>query len=159
MHSQTRAAVFLALLVSTGCVTTNLVPFEVPAAEEERLMSPYENSRAVVSNVLLIEISPNFYGEIARPAVSHEIHDYSQGTDEGDDVYRWSSRGGLQSPLRFQIGEVQFAALQSATLRVHRSGMLALDVTASGRVTESQPGEGLHDWSEIRVQNGLFHRR
>ena len=162
MHSPfpAKTGALLAVLVSAGCATApNYASPDVVAAEEARLMSPYEGNRAVVSNVLTIEISPNFNHEIARPAVSPEIHKFSQTVEDGDDVYRWSSNGGIQSPLKFQIGQVQFAALRSATLRVRSSGQLALDVTAAGRVTESQPGQKLQDWSELAVQNGLFQRR
>lgn len=175
MHSPIRPVALFTLLLGAGCATHHFASPEVVAAEEARLLSPYERSRAVVSNVLRIEISANFYsgtaevpadedvqlgsGVLVIPAVSREIHTFSQTVEDGDTVYRWSSKGGIQSPLKFQVGQIQFAALQSATLRVRSRGSLMLDVTAAGHVTESEPGAALKDWSEVRVENGLFHRQ
>jgi len=177
MHTPIPGVAALALLWCAGCATTHYAPPEVVEAEEARLLAPYQRDRAVVSNVLHIDISANFYGGsvdvpsqegdlgvrgqgvLVIPAVSPEIHSFSQSTEDGDDVYRWSSKGGIQSPLKFRVGQVQFAALQSATLRVRSRGSLVLDVTAAGRVTESEPGEDLKDWNELVVQNGLFQRR
>ena len=149
----------LALWSCAGGGAKNAVRPELLAAEEARLLAPFGQPRAVVSDVIRFDISANFYPEVSRPAISPELHKFSRSEEPDGDVYRWSSRGGLQSPLKFWVGQTQFVALRSATLRVRGSGPVVLQVTASGQVTESQRGAALQDWQELRIENGVFRRR
>lgn len=157
-----RLLVLSSALAVAGCAgsapSTSVRP-ELLAAEEQRLLAPLMQQRALVCDSVRFDISANFHHQVARPAISPEIHKFSREQQDDGDIYRWSSSGGIQSPLKFWIGQTQFVALRSAVLCVRRSGALALEVTAKGRVTESQQGMALRDWQEIRIENGAFRRR
>ncbi|MEM7202778.1 MAG: hypothetical protein AAF628_21115 [Planctomycetota bacterium] len=142
-----------------ACASTAVSPSQ-QAEEEQRLLQPYLTERAIMADELSIDLSPNFYAEVARPALTRELHRMQQTVEAGDQVYRWTSTGGLQTPLRFRIGATDFAVLAGATLRVRGSGQaFALSTTASGRVTESATGTPLVQCREIRIEEGAYARR
>ena len=155
-------AAWLAVLAwCGGCASA---PREVPAEEvaraEARLLVPYKAARTVVCDHLDIDISPNFDSVVSRPATSPQLHKVSRKEDGDDTVVSWTSNGGLQQPLRFQVGAIDFAVLQTASLRVRggRTG-LVLSTSASGRVTETQDGASLRNWNEIQIQDGVARPR
>lgn len=154
-----RAALAMAVLLGACASAEPVSKVEVAAAKQQFLL-PYLEKRAVVADRLGIEISANFDGEVARPAVHPELHSFSRTTENGDDVYRWGSRGGPQSPLRFRIGNTDLVALKTATLRVRGSGKAyALTTVAAGSVTELAGGAESRSFAEIRVEEGLFRTR
>ncbi len=129
-------------------------------AEEQRLRAPYQQARAVVADQIHFDISANFDADVARPAVDPGIAELHRAVEAGDVVYSWASRGGLQVPLKFQVGSTTFAALIGATLRIRGSGKpFALSVVARGRVTESATGAPLIDCDEVSIADGVYHRR
>jgi len=149
-----------AAVVVLGCAGPSYASKEEVALAEARLLAPFQVERDVVADTLVIEISANFYGQVARPATNPRLHEMDLTTVDGDDVRHWSSRGGLQSPLRFRVGEVDFAVIKTATLRVLGSGKpMTLTVRAAGEVSEVRPGSAVKNWREIRIQEGAFRPR
>jgi len=146
------------VVLTVGCETAKTAPPEQVAAAESRLMSPYQQKRAVMSDELTIDISANFYSEVGRPAVQVELHELTSTVEDGAQLHRWTSKGGLQSPLTFTIGKTRFVALQAATLRVREGGEYALNATAAGKVTVSEAGK-LLDCREVRIAEGMFSQQ
>lgn len=145
-------------LVLAGCEAVDTsAPEEQVEAAEARLRSPYEQERAVMSEELLIDITANFYSDVGRPAVQSQLHELKRTEEDGIDIYRWTSTGGIQNPLTFTIGKTRFVALQSATLRVRGRGEYAFNTTAAGNVTVSEAGQ-LQNCREVRVAEGMFSR-
>lgn len=139
-----------------GC-SNQPVSREEVALAEARLRAPYQEQRTVVCDTLVMDVSANFHAEVSQPGVQAGVHDFTRSSDDGDDVYTWTSRGGLQSPLRFHIGNLELVALSTATLRVRGSGKdLALNTAASGNVTEAKTGDVLRHRREIHIENGVF---
>lgn len=139
-----------------GCASQSVSREEVALAEA-RLRAPYQEERTVMCDTLAIEVSANFHGDVSQPGVQTGVHDFTRSSDNGDDVYQWTSRGGLESPLRFHIGNVEFVALLTATLRIRGSGKeLALNTVAAGKVTEATTGAALRNWREIHIEDGVY---
>jgi hypothetical protein len=124
------------VLALYGCQSSQVDP-EVRHREEQRLLAPFTQPRAVLGNDVVIECTANFDAEIARPAISPAMHQMTRKKGDGYDEYRYLNKsGGLQFPFRFQIGKTSVTALESAVLRIRtgRSAM-ALKVEATGLVS------------------------
>ena len=141
-----------ALLAVSGA---DLVLVAVPVSATEATFKAIRHLLA--KDTLVMDVSANFHAEVSQPGVQAGVHDFTRSSDDGDDVYTWTSRGGLQSPLRFHIGNLELVALSTATLRVRGSGKdLALNTAASGNVTEAKTGDVLRHRREIHIENGVF---
>ena len=143
--------------LASACGSAREVTREEFEMAEMRLLAPCKAQRAVVANTLEIEVSPNFENRVARPAVNNAIQGFKPSEEGGDVVYRWTSEGGLQNPLRFELEGIEFAILRAATLRVRGSGKeMALRIVASGSVTEAANAGGMRNGNEFRVEDGSY---
>lgn len=160
-------------LLAGGCQSApEPVPEGVVVAEEQRLMRSYQSGMTVVADSISFEISPNFDERLARPATNRFGGAQRTVTEEGDTVvYRWVTSGGLQEPLKFRVllGDVagqlmpegmDFAALQSAELRVRGSGGMVFDCVAQGQVTVAgASAQGDRNGQELSIRDGQLRMR
>lgn len=144
---------WLVLPLLTGCASTG-VPEQQVKAEEARLLQPFQADRTVVADEVHIDLSANLDDEVARPAAG------KRSLEDGDIVFRWITPPGMQTPLRFQIGNTRLFAMRSATLRVRGSGKpVALAAQAVGQATEAVGNGSPVDCSEVKIEDGRYARR
>lgn len=130
-----------------ACASGKPVDPAAAAAQERQVLAAFGAARGIVADRIRIQISPNFYGRITRPATSRELHRFEREKRRDRDVERWVNvAGGLQQPLAFSILRTELVALGSAELEVLHKAPLTLRVVASGRVTV-RDGDG-------RTRNG-----
>ena len=160
LHGRRRSSLVFVTVLLAGCGSSAPVDPAKLEAEQQRLLGPYTQRRAVVADRLEIDISPNFNHEVTRPAVHPQLHQVDHKKESGWDEYRWRNiGGGLQHPLEFRIGETGFAALQEAVLRVHTGRTeLRLSSLATGNVDLQERGPS-RKLSEVRIADGVLQGR
>ena len=138
------------------------------------LLHPLCNESRVGCSELVIELSPNYFPNIGRPAIDPSLQSERKTSADGIDEYVWSNRvGGLQGAVVLTIGQTDeiteggivrgkgttFTALGQVTLRVHTKGLMEarLDVTASGRPLVMSMGGKVRDLQSFELRNGVLH--
>lgn len=158
----------LLLVMFAGCtaaaVEANpaLVDLEV-----RRLLLPLQVPRGVVCDELYIEITANFNEMVSRPAASARGQRMTHQVGDGYVEYQWVDLANLpEDYFLFQIVGTEdhqvvandFAALQSARLRVYEGGReLTFRVTARGQVTVEELGQR-RELQEYRIDDGRVDR-
>ncbi len=119
----------LALGMACGCESGKSKVNEAPPAlvemDRELLLRPFMTEQVVLADQLIIEISPNFDGDVGR-AAGGELH---RGKDVDEVVWnlqsilkKWraaeASTGARQPSLQFPIGKTLFRIDRNAKLRV-----------------------------------------
>jgi len=133
-------------------------PEEIEAAEAP-LDAPFQQKRAIVADDLLLELSANFYDAVGLPALQPELHELQRATDGDHDEYRWTNKsGGVEVPLRFALGETEYAILRNATLRVMHRGPMTLRSVASGHVIVDA-ATGMSNLQEFRIEDGVVRSK
>lgn len=153
---------------------------EVRAQREEfdrksrRLLEPLLAGGNLACGELVIEISPNFFANVARPAIDPNMQGERKSSGNGYDEYVWINKvGGLDGAIVLTIGATdeiteqgfvagkgtKFTVLQQATLRVRTAGSIAaqLDVTAKGKPMVWAVQKSIRDLSAFELRNGLLH--
>ncbi|MGE3172883.1 MAG: hypothetical protein AB7O97_09655 [Planctomycetota bacterium] len=166
----------LALLPLAGCETRQPVDRDEWERQAQQLLEPLLGDVDVACGELLIEISPNYFGNVSQPAVDPNLHSVRKEHVDGWDETVWINRvGDLSGALRITIGEVdqiteqglvpgratRFTALHEVRLRVHAAGEIPvqLDVTATGQPLVWNPGGQMRELAAFRVQNGVLQAR
>ncbi len=150
------------LITVAGCASNR--PSSPPALQglaranaERRLTAPFRVKRAVIADHLVFEVSANFDALVTRPATGVE-HRLERRKQEGQVESRWTSKAGIQAPLRFKVGASDFLAIRTARLRVTRRGALGFSVIARGKVSVADTG-GMKNLEEFRVADGVVSGR
>lgn len=129
-------------------------------ALSERQMEPFLVSREVRADRVELEISANFYSELALPGVSRGLHEVRATKQEDRDVYEYVNRaGGDQVPLRLALGGTRFVVRQGARVTVLGTGAkVAISARAEGKVEIREAGrtETRDAW---QVVEGVHTRR
>lgn len=154
---------------------------EVMAAEEQRLLAPFQTRRTVIGDQVEVVVSPNFIGSrvdpgdlesrvatgegmsslamnrVALPGIDKNLHDRREAqTNDGLEITFINRLGGIERPILMLVGQTEYRALQGLTVRIPRSGArMTLDVTARGEVTVLAGAERL-DVSEFVIRDGLW---
>ncbi len=164
---------FVALSTGCGAGPTPVGP-EVVAAEEQRLLRPFQDKRIVIADQVEITLSANFIGSrvrddaienfgttagnrVALPGIDKSLHEHRtvRGKDGILETYV-NKAGGIDRPLRVIVGGTQFQALQVVTVRVLPSGaLMTLDVVARGDVNVLA-GTERQDLPQVEVKDGLW---
>lgn len=162
------------MLLSGSCSAPAPMDREQWEARSQFLLQPLCNESRVGCSELVIEISPNYFPNIARPAIDESLQSESKASADGVDEYVWSNRvGGLQGAIVLTIGQTDeitergivrgkattFTVLNQVTLRVHTKGLMEarLDVTASGRPLVMSSGGRVRDLQVFELRNGVLH--
>lgn len=155
-------------------------PQQVRAQREEfdrkaqRLLDPLLVGGNLACGELVIEISPNFFPNVARPAIDPNMQGERKSSGDGYDEYVWINKvGGLDGAIVLTIGATdeiteqgfvagkgtKFTVLQQATLRVRTAGSIAaqLDVTATGKPMVWAVQKTIRDLTAFELRNGLLH--
>lgn len=115
---------------------------------ERRLLSPFLSEREVGCSELQIEITGNFHGNVAQPAIDRTRHTVTEQRGDGFKEMVWTNTAGTPDAAFVitigeptQIGEEGWVAGQRTTfrvvnqvrLRIHESRReLMLEATAGG---------------------------
>lgn len=169
-----------ALLLASCASTPPPSPQEVRAQREKfdleakRLLDPLLVGGNLACGELLIEISPNFFANVARPAIDPNMQGERKSAGDGYDEYVWINKvGGIDGAIVLTIGATdeitdqgfvagkgtKFTVLQQATLRVRTAGVMAaqLDVTAKGKPMVWAVQKTIRDLTAFELRNGLLH--
>jgi hypothetical protein len=167
-------AAALALLCGCGAGPAPAAPRGLVAAEEQRLLQPFQTPRDVIAHHVEITLSPNFLGSpvdeadidrlgspagnrVALPGIDKTLHSRQvvRGADGTVETFV-NERGGIERPLRLGVGGVRFQALRGIVVRVLPSGAaMTLDVVARGDVTVLA-GSETQDMPELEVRDGVW---
>lgn len=172
--SSAAAIASAALFLSGACSSPAPIDRDQWERRSQFLLQPLCNESRVGCSELVIEISPNYFPNIARPAIDSSLQSESKTSADGVDEYVWSNRvGGLQGAIVLTIGQTDeitergivrgkgttFTVLNQVTLRVHTKGLMEarLDVTASGRPLVMSMGGKVRDLQSFELRNGVLH--
>ncbi|MEQ1630742.1 MAG: hypothetical protein ABL997_00120 [Planctomycetota bacterium] len=139
----------------------------------QRLLQPLLNDSNVACGELVIDITPNYFVNVAQPAIDPNLQGERKSKVDGFDEYEWINKvGGLQGAIVLTIGApdeltekgvvrgkgTRFTVLNRAVLRVRTAGKMeaTLDVTASGRPMVSALGGAIRDLTVFELRNGLL---
>lgn len=142
-------------------------------ARSQRLLHPLMNESLVGCAELLIEISPNYFPNVGRPALDQKLQALKKTSADGVDEYVWTNLvGGLDGAISLTIGQTDeltdtgvvrgkgttFQVLRQVTLRVHTKGVMQarLDVIASGKPLVMSMGGKVRDLEAYEVRNGAL---
>ena len=170
----TWAGLLLATLpVGCGSAPAPVSP-EVVAAEEQRLLRPFQDKRVVIADHVDVTMSLNFIGSrvrddaienfgstagtrVALPGIDKNLHERRTTRDRDGSVETYVNKaGGVERPLRLIVGGTQFQALRAVTVRVLPSGaMMTLDVVARGDVNVLAGSQRL-DVPQVEVRDGVW---
>jgi hypothetical protein len=170
----------LAILLSACSAPPPAVAPGAVAAEEQRLLRPFQDQRVVIADQVEVTVSPNFLGSrvdqagidnlltasdmgglsgnrVALPGIDKELHERRSSPDGDGSVVTYVNKdGGLERPLRLLVGATQFQALQTVTVRTLGSGArMTLDVVARGDVNVLA-GKERHDVPQLEIRDGLW---
>ncbi|MEZ5964929.1 MAG: hypothetical protein R3F56_13900 [Planctomycetota bacterium] len=150
----------------------------VVAAEEQRLLRPFQTKRVVIADSVEVVVSANFVGtraaetdmtqgigaiadnRLALPGIDRNLHTRSESRSEaGVETTYLNKLGGVERPLTLLVGQTEYRALQGLTIRVLPSGAtMTLDVQARGDVTVLAGAERL-DLPQLTIKDGLWHEQ
>lgn len=174
-HSRAFAFVFVAVSLGAACGSgPPPVAPEVVAAEEQRLLRPFQVKRVVISDTVELTLSANFIGSrvaeadidatgsmaanrVALPGIDKNLHQRSESRN-ADGVFEtyFNKAGGVERPLRVLVGQTDYRALQGLTVHVLPSGAtMALTVVARGEVTVLAGADKL-EVPEFAIRDGLW---
>ena len=158
-----------------GCAGSSARPVDRDEweARSQRLLQPLMNESMVGCAELLIEISPNYFANVAVPALDPKLQTMKKTSLDGVDEYVWTNLvGGLQGAISLTVGQTDqltdkgvvrgkgttFQALRQVTLRVHTKGVMEarLDVIASGKPLVMSMGGKVRDLEAYEVRNGAL---
>ncbi len=160
------ALLLLVLFAGCGAAAVEANPALVDL-EVRRLLLPFQVRRGVVCDELLIEITANFNEMVSRPAAGARRQRMTRLVGDGYVEYQWLDLANLpENYFLFrivgtedhQVAANEFAALQSARLRVYEGGQeLTFRVTARGQVTVEESGQR-RELQEYRIDDGRVDR-
>ena len=170
-----RALSSLLAIVAAACGSTPApVAPEVVAAEEQRLLRPFQDQRVIIADQVELTLSANFLGSrvqegaiekigslagnrVALPGVDKNLHERRTTRDQRGIVETYVNKlGGVERPLRVMVGATQFQALQAVTVHVLQGGAaMTLDVTAHGDVNVLA-GSQRTDVPQVEIKDGLW---
>ena len=144
------------------------------AARSQMLLQPLLNEGRVGCSELVIEISPNYFANVGRPAIDPKIQAESKTAADGIDEYVWTNlTGGLQGAIEITVGATDeltdkglvrgkgttFTVLHRARLRIHTKGVMQarLDINASGKPLVMSVGGKVRDLEAYELRNGALH--
>jgi hypothetical protein len=162
-----RVAVVL-LALGGACVSGSTAADPLAVDQEvSRLLRPFQIDRGVVCDELLIEITANFNEMVGHPAVDPRSQRLTRTVREGFVDYHWVNLPGappghflfkIVGTEQHGVAPTEFAALQSARLRVYGGGHeLTFGVIARGQVTAEEAtaqGRERRDVEEFRIADG-----
>lgn len=105
-RSSRRGSAMLAVLLGLGaCGTAPATKAERDAAEA-RLLAPFLAPREVGCDTLSVELTGNFDGFVARPAVDPQRHDFERVVGDGFVDLVWTNRmGAPEAAFVITVGE------------------------------------------------------
>ncbi len=168
----------LGLLGACGS-TPQAKDFEVADREQwdarsNLLLQPLCTDSRVGCTELLIEISPNYFKNIAQPAIDARFHVEQKSSKDGVDEFVWTNKiGGVGGAIEITLGATDelteqgvvrgkgttFTIVHRATLRVHTKGRMRarLDVTATGKPIVMSTGGKVRDLEAYELREGVLH--
>jgi hypothetical protein len=164
-----RQQTYLALLCLLAACSSGPVTVERGAMEQRRLLAPYLTGAEVGCGTLLIEMTGNFYPNVAQPALNPKVHsmrkEQGPGYTEtvwtnkvGDPIYAFAVTISEADPLADpsqQKPATKYTVVNELRVRVFGDGhTLALDATAGGKPLLLKEGPRLRDLVEYQVRNG-----
>lgn len=143
-------------------------------ARSHMLLQPLCTDSRVGCAELLVEISPNYFKNIAQPAIDTKFHVEQRSSKDGVDEFVWTNKiGGFEGAIEITIGATDeitekgvvrgkgttFTVVHQATLRVHTKGRMQarLDVTAVGKPIVMSSGGKVRDLEAYELRNGALH--
>jgi len=169
----------LALLLAASTAGCGSAPAPVPqplvAAEEQRLLRPFQDRRVVIADSVDLAVSANFIGaraaetdihdgmgalaanRLALPGIDRALHEKRETrTAEGAIQTYVNAHGGIERPLMMMVGQTELRALRSLTIKVLPSGSaMTLDLVARGDVTVLA-GSQRTDLPEVSIRDGVW---
>lgn len=165
---------FVLALAAAGWCACSAAPAttEQAALEQRRLLQPYVDGGEIGCGELLVELTRNFYPNVAQPTVDVNIHGAhkEQGNGYVDTV--WINKiGDLRGAFTVTIGETnqfteqgivrgretKFTVLHELRVRVFGDGhALALDATAKGKPLVLKSKGQVRDLAEFQVRDGAL---
>lgn len=145
------------------------VTVERGAMEQRRLLAPYLTGAEVGCGTLRIEMTGNFYPNVAQPAVNGNVHSMRKEQGAGYTETVWTNKVGdpnyaftvtiseadpLADPAQAKPA-TKFTVVHELRVRVFGDGhALALDATAGGPPLLLKEGSALRDLVTYQVRNG-----
>lgn len=143
-------------------------------ARSNLLLHPLCTDSRVGCAELLVEISPNYFKNIAQPAIDAKFHVEQRSSKDGVDEFVWTNKiGDVAGAIEITIGATDeitekglvrgkgttFTVVRQATLRVHTKGRMQarLDVTAIGKPIVMSTGGKVRDLEAYELRNGALH--
>ncbi|MBI5850704.1 MAG: hypothetical protein HZB39_06645 [Planctomycetes bacterium] len=121
------------------------------AAAEGGFVAPFAKPTTIVADELVIEMTANFYDELATPAGINGSQRVARPDGGSEYVFRNATPGGH---LTFLLRQTEIVVLRSARIVVFGGRhALTFDLAATGRVSIVDPG-GRRDGSRYRVSGG-----
>src|SRR5262249_2053871 len=132
---------FLVLLCTVAaCSGTERRPERAPdplvEASLVRYREPFTHDQTIIAEELDIEMTSNFFADLAQPSVDPGRQSQSHTKTAEADEYRWINRTGrTEVPLRLALGKQQYRVVREARLRVLTGNVpVRLRVLAGGDV-------------------------
>ena len=170
----------LSLLLLASCGGAPSAKVQEPVDREQwearsnMLLHPLCTDSRVGCAELLVEISPNYFKNIAQPALDAKFHVEQKSSKDGVDEFVWTNKiGGFEGAIEITIGATDeltdkgvvrgrgttFTVVHQATLRVHTKGRMQarLDVTATGKPIVMSTGGKVRDLEAYELRNGALH--
>lgn len=168
----------LLLLAACGGAPSAKVPAPLDAEQWEvrsnMLLHPLCTDSRVGCTELLVEISPNYFKNVAKPVVDAKFHVEQKSSKDGVDEFVWTNKiGGFEGAIEITISAADeltdngvvrgkgttFTVVHQAILRVHTKGRMQarLDVTATGKPIVMSTGGKVRDLEAYELRNGALH--
>lgn len=180
LRSVCGSSLALHLFLFASCGGTPAYKEDAPVDREQwearsnMLLQPLCTDSRVGCAELLVEISPNYFKNIAQPVIDSRFHVEQKSSKDGVDEFVWTNKiGGLEGAIEITIGATDeitekgvvrgkgttFTVVHQATVRVHTKGRMQarLDVTAVGKPIVMSSGGKVRDLEAYELRNGALH--
>jgi hypothetical protein len=145
-------------------------------AQSFRLLQPLCDDSKLACGELVVEISPNFFGNVSQPALMRGLQTERKSQEDGYDQIVWTNpTGSLDGAIEITIGAAdeftekgpargkgtQFTALRRVILRIRTGRRIepSLVVSATGQPMVRATKAGVADLSFYELRDGVLTMR